>query len=202
MQPRMLHVSFVSLALVCSAALLAPGLHAQEAPKQEIKQEDSVPPGGSAGGQSHPDQNAKQEPSAKVEGSNSSPEVFVNGALNVPGARTDVDTIPSKFSERAAADDKLPIAAHTFKHLTAEQQRAIRSAIGGSAARGSGSRAIGGYAKIGAEIPTDVALEGLKPLPATVITQLPEMKEITFTTSENKVLLVNAKSRMVVAVIE
>jgi hypothetical protein len=34
---------------------------------------------------------------------------LVNGAWNVPGAPKDSQTVPSKFSERNAAIDKLPI---------------------------------------------------------------------------------------------
>src|SRR5688572_24931570 len=37
--------------------------------------------------------------------------VFVDGALSVPGAPKDGDTVPSKFSARNAASDRLPIVA-------------------------------------------------------------------------------------------
>src|SRR6266851_4811626 len=51
--------------------------------------------------------------------------VFVNGALAVPGAPANTDTVPAKFSAKNAADDKLIIIAYTFKTLTDEQRRAI-----------------------------------------------------------------------------
>jgi hypothetical protein len=174
----------------------------QEAQKEEIKKENPLPPSGSAGGKNHSDQNAKQESSSKIDGTNPHPDVFVNGALAVPGAPIDVDTIPSKFSERTAADDKLPIAAYRFKHLTPDQLKSIREAIGQNVAQGSGTRAISGYAHIGAEIPTMVALNELHPLPASVLAQLPAMKGVVFTLSEDKVLLVNASTRVVMGVLE
>ena len=98
----------------------------QEAAKQEIKKENPLPPSGSAGGQNHSDQNAKQELSSKVAGHQSNPEVLVNGSLTAQGAPADVDTTPSKFSARTAADDKQPIAAYRLKNLTDEQRKSIR----------------------------------------------------------------------------
>ena len=44
--------------------------------------------------------------------------VFVNGALAVPGAPANTDTVPAKFSAKNAADDKLITLAYTFKTLT------------------------------------------------------------------------------------
>src|SRR5260221_13517949 len=55
--------------------------------------------------------------------------VFVNGALAVPGAPANTDTVPAKFSAKNAADDKLIIIAYTFKTLTDEQRRAIYQAL-------------------------------------------------------------------------
>ena len=54
---------------------------------------------------------------------------FVNGALAVPGAPENSDTVPAKFSEKNAADDKLITTAYTFKLLTGEQRRAIFDAL-------------------------------------------------------------------------
>jgi hypothetical protein len=175
---------------------------AQEAKKDEIKKENTLPPGGSAGGQSHPDQNAKQESSSKVEGTNPVPEVFVNGALTAPGAPADVDTVPSKFSARTAADDKLPIAAYRLKHLTEAQRKDIRDAIGGATSPGLASRALDGFAQVGAEVPTSVALEQLRPIPAAVVGKVPGMNGTAYVVSEGKVLLVNATTLVVVGVLE
>ena len=189
-------------ALFAASSFLAVSGQSQEAAKQEIKKENPLPPGGSAGGQNHSDQNAKQESSSKVAGTNPNPDVLVNGSLTAPGAPADVDTTPSKFSARTAADDKQPIAAYRLKRLTDEQRKSIRDAIGGAVTTGAGSRALDGFAKVGAEIPTAVALEQMKPIPQAVLTQLPAMNGTLYTMSEGKVLLVNATTSVVVGVLE
>ena len=51
--------------------------------------------------------------------------VFVNGALAVPGAPANTDTVPAKFSAKNAADDALITVAYTFKTLTDDERRAI-----------------------------------------------------------------------------
>ena len=74
----------------------------------------------------------KEEPSSHAPSAKPADNsVFVNGALAVPGAPENTDTVPAKFSEQNAADDKLSIAAYTFKLLTEEQRRAIYTALKG-----------------------------------------------------------------------
>src|SRR6516225_5673632 len=51
--------------------------------------------------------------------------VFVNGALAVPGAPANTDTVPAKFSAKNAADDALITVAYTFKTLTDDDRDAI-----------------------------------------------------------------------------
>ena len=51
--------------------------------------------------------------------------VFVNGALAVPGAPANADTVPAKFSAKNAADDELTTITYTFKTLTDEERRAV-----------------------------------------------------------------------------
>src|SRR5215472_18298580 len=63
---------------------------------------------------------------------------FVNGALAVPGAPANSETVPAKFSQQNAADDQLPTWGYTFHHLTAEQRRVIYESI---AAKNQGSSA-------------------------------------------------------------
>jgi len=101
--------------------------------------------------------------------------------------------MPSKFSERTAADDKLPIAAYALKYLTDEQRRAIRASAGGS-----GTRALGGYAHIGAIIPTAEALEKLQNFSQSVS----GMAGTAYLISEGKLLVVNPRTRVVIGVIE
>src|SRR3954451_24452012 len=53
--------------------------------------------------------------------------VFVDGALNVPGAPKDSETAPAKFSAHNAVLDKLPIMA---ARLTDEQRKKIAATLG------------------------------------------------------------------------
>src|SRR6266853_53217 len=76
--------------------------------------------------------------------------VFVNGALAVPGAPANTDTVPAKFSAKNAADDELITVAHTFKTLTDEQRRAIYQALKDQPASAFN-------AEIGTELPPGVA---------------------------------------------
>src|SRR5262249_28626271 len=57
--------------------------------------------------------------------------VFVNGALAVPGAPANTDTVPAKFSAKNAADDELITIAYTFKMLTGEERRTVYQALKG-----------------------------------------------------------------------
>src|SRR3954454_7291124 len=59
--------------------------------------------------QTTPGKNGKEEPSAHVP--NTSNGVFVNGSLAVPGAPSDTQTTPAKFSERNAKLDSYPVMA-------------------------------------------------------------------------------------------
>jgi len=84
---------------------------------------------------------AQQTPSGKMgaeEPSSHTPNakpqenaVFVNGALAVPGAPANTDTVPAKFSKKNAADDELITVAYTFKTLTDDERRAIYQALKG-----------------------------------------------------------------------
>jgi hypothetical protein len=127
--------------------------------------------------------------------------VFANGALNVPGSPIDVDTVPSKFSARTEADDKLPIAAYTFKHLNGER-RAIYQSLHDKQAPGSNVASIESYSVVGAQIPTAIALNGLLPLPDAIVSRLPELRGFMFTTAGDKFLLVDPNLRMVIAVLD
>ena len=123
---------------------------------------------------------------------------LVNGALAVPGAPTDVDTVPSKFSARTAADDALPIAAYTLRHLTDEQRRGIFQSVN---KRGSPIEPAHIDAIIGALVPISVALNGLSALPENVIASIPELRDVMFTTAGEKLLLVNPRTRVVIGVL-
>ena len=110
---------------------------------QAIQKENSVPPNT---GDSKSEQGGKTEPSSKIPHTNPEPHAFVNGVLSAPGAMTDVDTAPAKFSARTDADDKMPIAGYRLKHLTGEQLQRHPSSSGSkpraSAEEGAGRRLV------------------------------------------------------------
>jgi hypothetical protein len=81
---------------------------------------------------------------------------FVNGALAVPDAPANTDTVPAKFSQKNAADDELITIAYTFKTLGDDERRAIYEALKGQQA-GSAFNA-----DIGTELPPGIEL---RPVP-------------------------------------
>jgi hypothetical protein len=97
--------------------------------------------------------------------------VFVNGALAVPGAPENTDTVPAKFSEKNAADDKLSTAAYTFKLLTDEQRGAIYAALKGQPAGPAFN------ADIGVELPSSVEL---RPMPDEVVARVLQTKDYRY----------------------
>jgi hypothetical protein len=108
----------------------------------------------------------------------------------VPGAMPGSDTVPSKLSEKNAADDKLITVAYTFKNLTDEQRRTIYEALKAQPPAGPGPSA-----EIGVELP--IAIE-LRPVPREVVTRVPQTDGYEYTVAGNKVLLVSPPTRIVV----
>ena len=159
---------------------------------QELKKEDPVPPATDA---NKPEQGGKQEPSAKVQGTDGNAAAFENGTLTAPGALTDVDTAPSKFSMRTAADDRLPTAAYRLRHISAADKAAIYGETSkGSAAAGDGD------AVIGAAVPLGLVLGGMAPVPDSVTARFPELKGLAFATLAGKPALIDPTMRIVVDV--
>ena len=108
------------------------------------------PPQGPSQSLSDPPQNAEankaiRTPSGKAgkeEPSSHTPtttlddtHVLVNGSLAVPGAPTETETTPAKYSKKNAADDKLITVAYTFKALPNDQRQAIYLALKNAARR-------------------------------------------------------------------
>jgi hypothetical protein len=114
---------------------------------------------------------------------------FVNGALAVPGAPANTDTVPAKFSAKNAADDKLITIAYTFKTLTDEERRAIYQAL-------KGQPAAAFNADVGTELAPGIEL---RPVPDEVTARVPQTKGYRFAVANNRVLLVGT-SRIVVGV--
>jgi len=167
---------------------------------RELKKQDTVPP---ATGRNLPEQAGTTEPSSKVPGTSPDPNaVFVNGALVVPGAPTDVDTVPSKFSARTAADDQVPIVAYRLRHLTKDQKGEIFQQLngeqGGGAIRPAGADS---EAIVGALVPADVALGDLTPVPEALATKFPELRGAAFVKSAGKLLIVDDDNRLVIGVL-
>jgi hypothetical protein len=115
--------------------------------------------------------------------------VFVNGALAVPGAPANTDTVPAKFSAKNAADDKLIIIAYTFKTLADEERRAIYQAL-------KGQPAAAFNADVGTELPPGVELHSV---PNEVAARVPQTRGYRYVVANDRVLLVGT-SRIVVGV--
>ena len=149
----------------------------------DVKKDDPVPP---ATEPNKPEQVGKQEPAA----------AFSNGVLTAPGALTDVDTAPSTVSSRTAADDRLATVGYRLKHLSAEQKTSVYAEIGKSGPTPSFQVP----AAVGAQIPSDLALGGLSPLPEAVTARYPELNGMTFANLSGKLALIDPTMRIVIDV--
>lgn len=119
-------------------------------------------------------------------------------AQPVPGAWPGSDTVPSTISEQHAADDKLITAAHTFKNLKADERATIFNGLKDSSSPHQLAAEVGA-AEIGIELPYSIEL---RPLPDAVVSKVPQTKGYSYVAAGNKVLLVRAATRFVVAVID
>src|SRR5262249_33343919 len=115
--------------------------------------------------------------------------VFVNGALAVPDAPANTDTVPAKFSAKNAADDALITVAYTFKTLTGDQRRAIFEAL-------KGQPAAAVNADGGTELPPGIEL---RPVPDEVVARVPQTRDYRYVVGNGRVLLVGI-TRIVVGV--
>ena len=115
--------------------------------------------------------------------------VFVNGALAVPGAPANTDTVPAKFSTKNADDDALITVAYTFKTLTDDERRAIFEAL-------KGQPAAAVNADVGTELPPGIEL---RPVPNEVTERVPQTRDYRYAVGNGRVLLVGT-SRIVVGV--
>jgi Protein of unknown function (DUF1236)/LTXXQ motif family protein len=132
-------------------------------------------------------------PAAQKQPPNASPPanaVFVNGTLAVPGAPTNTDTVPEKFSAKNAADDELIPMAYTFKTLTDDERRAIYQSLKDQPA-GSAFEA-----DIGTKLPPGIEL---RPVPNEVAARVPQTRGYRYAVANDRVLLVGT-SRIVVGV--
>ena len=152
---------------------------AQQQPQQENAQQT---PSGKAG---------KEEPSSHAPSAQPQQNAaFVNGALAVPGAPANTDTVPAKYSQKNAADDELITTAYTFKTLSDDERRAIYQALKGQPA-GSAFNA-----DIGTELPPGIEL---RPVPDELAARVPQTKDYRYAVTPDRVLLVGT-SRIVAGV--
>ena len=193
-------LSVVALAATCLAVANPAWSQVAVSDKatQELKKEDSVP---AATGRNLSEQAGTTEPSSKVK-SGTDEDIFVNGVLTVPGAPTDVDTAPSKFSERTAADDRLPIVGYRLKHLSADQRRDIARQLSVPSGYALSPADLKGYATLGMELPAAIAMQALTPVPQTMTEKYPELRGSGFMPSDGKMLIVDLDNNLVVGVLE
>jgi hypothetical protein len=194
----------VALGVVLAAGAPAPAQDkvnpdTQQQLEQLLKKNNRVPP---ATSNSPADKAGTHEPSTKGAGPGAAADVFRNGSLAVPGAPTETETAPAKFSARNATSDRLPTAAFRLKTLTYEQKREISRQL---TAHSSGlALSPGGQeptAKIGAELPIDVALSGLPAVPEAVAARFPILRDTAFMRTDAAVLIVDIRNRQVIGVL-
>jgi hypothetical protein len=127
----------------------------------------------------------KQEPGAQAPTGDT--PVFVNGALDVPGAPTDSQTVPAKFSKHNAALDGLPIMAMPL-NLTAEQKRMIADSVklGDKPVQSTS-------AKPAEELPWNVTVHDLG-----ASANDPQLAKLKYVRTQDRILLVQPPNRIVV----
>ena len=176
------------LALLGSTALGAGNAVAQQStpaaePQQQQQQEKAQQtPSGKMGAEEPSSHAPSQKPAEN--------SVFVNGALAVPGAPANTDTVPAKFSAKNAADDALITIAYTFKTLTGDERRTIYEALKDQPA-GSAFNA-----DVGTELPPEIEL---RPVPDELAARVPQSRDYRYAVTHDRVLLVGT-SRVVAGV--
>jgi hypothetical protein len=158
-----------------------------------LKKDDAVPPPTVP---TQPEQAEKAATATKAPGGDGTAAPLSNGMLTAPGAPVDVDTAPAKFSARTAADDQLATVGYRLKNLGADQKASVYAEI---AKLGPATNAQV-PAAVGEEIPTDLALNGLRPVPDTVTARFSELSGLTFATLNGKLALIDPTMRIVVDV--
>jgi hypothetical protein len=185
MRSDLLRTSAIVLALLGGVALAGAQQPHPPADGQQQSQQDRAQ-------QTPSGQMGKEEPSSHAPTAKPlDDKVFVDGALAVPGAPADIETVPAKFSQKNAADDELITTAYTFKNLTDEQRRSIHAALKDQPA-GSAFNA-----DIGEELPPAVELRAV---PDELASRVPQTRDYQYAVASNRVLLVSPLTRIVVGV--
>jgi hypothetical protein len=135
---------------------------------------------------SGPGRAGNEEPLPPQQSDNSA---FVNGALNVPGAPKDSQTVPAKFSARNATLDKLPTNA-TPLWLNDEQRAKIAATL-----RSGGTPAAATDAHLADPVPPNVEL---RELPDALKRDIPDVNKLKYLRTDDRILLVDPPNRTVV----
>jgi len=114
--------------------------------------------------------------------------VFVNGALNVPGAPTDSQTVPAKFSKRNDAIDHVPVMAMQVLGFSNEQKRSIIDAV-----HGANPPVQSTSAKPAEELPIGITMQDW---PAAASD--PAFAKMKYVRAQDRILLVEPTNRVVI----
>jgi len=143
--------------------------------------------------QPSPPANPEQRLQPSVHAPDTQPQpnaAFVNGALAVPDAPANTDTVPAKFSQKNAADDALITMAYTFKTLTDDERRAIYQTLKDQSSPSAFN------ADVGTELPPEIELH---PVPDELAARVPQSRDYRYAVTHDRVLLVGT-SRIVAGV--
>ena len=151
-------------------------------------------------------QNAGPSPEGQVPGPNatppqdaSKPSASTKPIQPVPGAWPDSDAVPSTLSEKNARDDRLPVVAFRLKDLTDEQRQVIYRTVKANMQKNQPlAESIGMPVGVGTVLPRNLPLS---PLPADVTNQIPQVKDLQFGFSGDKLVLADPLYHYVLAVI-
>jgi hypothetical protein len=136
----------------------------------------------------------KEEPSSHLP-TDKPPEnaVFFHGTLAVPGAASETETTPSKWSEQVAARDKIPVMARPLP-LNDEQKRRIYDTVG------SANKPI---ARVDAH-PANFLPPSMEvfELPPDLAKDIPAVRDLKYVRTDDRVLLVQPANKVVVGEIK
>jgi hypothetical protein len=131
----------------------------------------------------------KEEPSSHLPSDQPAENaVLVKGALAVPGAPTDGETVPAKWSEHNAALDKVPTMAMPLP-LSDEQKRRIYDVVSGA------NKPIANVDAHPANfLPPSVELFELPP----EVADIPGVRDLKYVRLDDRILLVQPPNKVVV----
>jgi hypothetical protein len=127
-----------------------------------------------------------EEPGSHAPSQNTA--ALVNGALDVPGAPADSQTVPAKFSKRNDAIDHVPIMAMPALAFSDEQKRSIVDAV-----RGANPPMQSTSAKPAEELPMNVTVQDW---PAAASD--PAFAKLKYVRAQDRILLVEPNNRVVI----